>query len=314
MTIDESTPGTRVFVSAPNYFTIMGRQEQIPIKQFRRHLQVLNNIANRADHQNPYKTFELIDEETSTMACFGVGFGPGSRRVTEAKEESFHTIQPESSDDTENLVATEIDDTVPSQKMVGKDLSAIRDGFGVALPAAPKPILDSTVMDDTPGNTPTSDSSKLERRFQGFPATALQDQHVGNSACTIIIQAASTIVVPACSTSEFGTNDPGDFSRQSHLDSMARQALADANRPNHPPPEQAVAATPGKKVHRGLHAQPDFNYVQHEFNANGMSLKKLWHQYRQSHPNKRTYEYSQFCNRFKDWIASQAGTALSQGP
>lgn len=321
MPINDPTHASRDFVPAPKAFTTVGCQEEIPITKLLRYLQLVTKAVHRAEVQNRYKSFELMDDEASAFACFGIGYGHVSPQRSEAKPEAVRALQPKITDNDLDQVATQIDDAVASltvastsQSKACEDLSAVRDEISVAPPCGPTTPLESTELADKPSETTTSEPSQLAHQHQDFEATGVQGQHLGNSASSDIIPTAPDDDAPVYSISVVDADDPGNAGNQSHIDPMTRLALADENQPKHSPPVQAVAVTAAKKVKRSLHAQPDFEHVQHEFDANGLSLKTLWHQYCQSHPNKRTYEYSQFCNRFNNWVASQASTALSQGP
>ncbi len=132
-----------------------------------------------------------------------------------------------------------------------------------------------------PEDTATSSSLQLEQQSEEVPSTSLQGGCAGNLA---------------------------------DADLMSPRALPAESPQKHSQPTKAGAAPPARKVNRSHFAQPDFEVVRQGFDGNGLSLKTLWHQYCQGHPNKRTYAYSQFCNRFSIWAASHSSTALSQGP
>lgn len=51
----------------------------------------------------------------------------------------------------------------------------------------------------------------------------------------------------------------------------------------------------------GLRAEPDFATVHQELRRKGMTLMLLWQEYQASHPGARTYQYSQFCERYRQW-------------
>lgn len=130
-------------------------------------------------------------------------------------------------------------------------------------------------------DTATSNSLELEHQSEVVPATSLQG---------------------------------GCASSLADADLMSSRALPAESPPKHSPPAKAGGAPNARKGKLSHFAQPDFEFVRQEFDANGLSLKTLWKQYRQGHPDKRTYGYSQFCNRFGLWAASHSRTALSQGP
>jgi hypothetical protein len=51
----------------------------------------------------------------------------------------------------------------------------------------------------------------------------------------------------------------------------------------------------------GPRAEPDFATVHQELRRKGMTLMLLWQEYQASHPGARTYQYSQFCERYRQW-------------
>jgi hypothetical protein len=130
-------------------------------------------------------------------------------------------------------------------------------------------------------DTATSNSLELEHQSELVPATSLQG---------------------------------GCASSLAYADPMSPRALPAESPPIHSPPAKAGAVPTARKGTLSHFAQPDFEVVRQEFDRNGLSLKLLWTRYRQGHLNKRTYGYSQFCNRFALWAASHSSTALSQGP
>jgi len=58
---------------------------------------------------------------------------------------------------------------------------------------------------------------------------------------------------------------------------------------------------PGQPVHRDR-AIPDFEAIYRELKRKGVTLQLLWQEYKQQHPNDG-YQYSQFCERYRQWRA-----------
>jgi transposase len=54
-------------------------------------------------------------------------------------------------------------------------------------------------------------------------------------------------------------------------------------------------ATPAKRI------GPDCNVIHRELRRKGVTLQLLWEEYVETHPGERTYRYTQFCQRYKDW-------------
>lgn len=46
---------------------------------------------------------------------------------------------------------------------------------------------------------------------------------------------------------------------------------------------------------------PDFGAMHQELRRKGVTLMLLWQEYQASHPGQRTYQYSQFCERYRQW-------------
>jgi len=45
---------------------------------------------------------------------------------------------------------------------------------------------------------------------------------------------------------------------------------------------------------------PDWEVVRKELSGEGVTLRLLWEEYRQAHPDG--YEYSQFCEHYRRWL------------
>jgi transposase len=57
----------------------------------------------------------------------------------------------------------------------------------------------------------------------------------------------------------------------------------------------ASPPTPAKRI------EPDCNVIHRELRRKGVTLQLLWEENVESHPGGRTYRYTQFCQRYKDW-------------
>jgi transposase len=54
-------------------------------------------------------------------------------------------------------------------------------------------------------------------------------------------------------------------------------------------------AAPARRI------EPDYAAMHRELRRKGMTLQLLWEEYVEAHPGQRTYRYTQFCQRYKDW-------------
>ena len=54
----------------------------------------------------------------------------------------------------------------------------------------------------------------------------------------------------------------------------------------------------------GGRAVPDYAAVHHEMRRAGVTLTLLWEEYRAAHPGQAVYQYSQFAERYRDYVAS----------
>ncbi|WGS43913.1 IS21 family transposase [Burkholderia sp. JSH-S8] len=57
----------------------------------------------------------------------------------------------------------------------------------------------------------------------------------------------------------------------------------------------APTTTAGKRV------DPDCAWIHRELRRKGVTLQLLWEEYVAANPDQRTYRYTQFCQRYKDW-------------
>ena len=46
---------------------------------------------------------------------------------------------------------------------------------------------------------------------------------------------------------------------------------------------------------------PDWSYIDRELRRKGVTLQLLWQEYKEAHPASDGYQYSQFCQRYRDW-------------
>lgn len=51
----------------------------------------------------------------------------------------------------------------------------------------------------------------------------------------------------------------------------------------------------------GSWVEPDFATMHRELARKGVTLMLLWQEYQASHPGQRTYQYSQYCERYRQW-------------
>ena len=68
----------------------------------------------------------------------------------------------------------------------------------------------------------------------------------------------------------------------------------------------ADGADTGDEWDPGIHGtgpfvQPDHAQMHRELSRKGMTLMLLWHEYQASNPRARTYQYSQYCDRYRRW-------------
>ena len=73
-----------------------------------------------------------------------------------------------------------------------------------------------------------------------------------------------------------------------------------------PPRGTADGAGTGDEWDPGNHAtgpfvQPDNSAIHRELSRKGMTLMLLWHEYQADNPQARTYQYSQYCDRYRRW-------------
>jgi len=73
-----------------------------------------------------------------------------------------------------------------------------------------------------------------------------------------------------------------------------------------PPRGTADGADTGDEWDPGNHAtgpfvQPDNSAIHRELSRKGMTLMLLWHEYQADNPQARTYQYSQYCDRYRRW-------------
>lgn len=61
-------------------------------------------------------------------------------------------------------------------------------------------------------------------------------------------------------------------------------------------PEETAAPT--RRV------EPDYAAMHRDLLRKGVTLQLLWEEYVEAHPGQRTYRYTQFCQRYKDWAAA----------
>jgi transposase len=54
-------------------------------------------------------------------------------------------------------------------------------------------------------------------------------------------------------------------------------------------------------VAAGPFVQPDHAEIHRELSRKGMTLMLLWHEYQAANPQARTYQYSQYCDRYRRW-------------
>ena len=57
---------------------------------------------------------------------------------------------------------------------------------------------------------------------------------------------------------------------------------------------------PGKHA-TGAFVRPDHAQIHRELSRKGMTLMLLWHEYQADNPQARTYQYSQYCDRYRRW-------------
>lgn len=60
----------------------------------------------------------------------------------------------------------------------------------------------------------------------------------------------------------------------------------------------------GRTTVVGDRVEPDCAWVHAELHRKGVTLQLLWEEYVAAHPDQRTYRYTQFCQRYKDWAAT----------
>jgi transposase len=51
----------------------------------------------------------------------------------------------------------------------------------------------------------------------------------------------------------------------------------------------------------GPWVEPDFAGMHRELGRKGLTLMLLWQEYQASYPGQRTYRYSQYCERYRQW-------------
>uniref|UniRef100_UPI003BEF16F2 IS21 family transposase n=1 Tax=Burkholderia arboris TaxID=488730 RepID=UPI003BEF16F2 len=57
----------------------------------------------------------------------------------------------------------------------------------------------------------------------------------------------------------------------------------------------------GRTMVVGDRVEPDCAWIHAELRRKGVTLQLLWEEYVGAHPDQRTYRYTQFCQRYKDW-------------
>ncbi|HDR9504586.1 IS21 family transposase [Burkholderia pyrrocinia] len=60
----------------------------------------------------------------------------------------------------------------------------------------------------------------------------------------------------------------------------------------------AETAAPTRRV------EPDYTAMHRDLRRKGVTLQLLWEEYVEAHSGQRTYRYTQFCQRYKDWAAA----------
>lgn len=60
----------------------------------------------------------------------------------------------------------------------------------------------------------------------------------------------------------------------------------------------AETAAPTRRV------EPDYAAMHRDLRRKSVTLQLLWEEYVEAHPGQRTYRYTQFCQRYKDWAAA----------
>jgi transposase len=72
---------------------------------------------------------------------------------------------------------------------------------------------------------------------------------------------------------------------------------------------EGVHADPGDDcnpvdIATGPFVQPDHGEIHRELSRKGMTLMLLWQEYQAANPQARTYQYSQYCDRYRRWAKS----------
>ncbi|ERJ37712.1 Mobile element protein [Burkholderia sp. AU4i] len=86
---------------------------------------------------------------------------------------------------------------------------------------------------------------------------------------------------------------------QAGLDWAAAQALSDDELAARLRPAATDAtATTSRRI------EPDYAALHRELRRKGVTLQLLWEEYAEANPGRRTYRYTQFCQKYKDWAKS----------
>ena len=67
---------------------------------------------------------------------------------------------------------------------------------------------------------------------------------------------------------------------------------------------QLLLGTPPASTPPCKHVVPDYPALHHELKRKGVTLQLLWQEYREGHADQRTYGYSQFCERYRQWAST----------
>jgi transposase len=85
---------------------------------------------------------------------------------------------------------------------------------------------------------------------------------------------------------------------QAGLDWATAETLSDDELDARLKPAQAVPAQSSRRI------DPDYTTVHRELRRKGVTLQLLWEEYVEGNPGQRTYRYTQFCQKYKDWAKS----------
>lgn len=86
---------------------------------------------------------------------------------------------------------------------------------------------------------------------------------------------------------------------QAGLDWAAAEAMSDDELDARLRPAATnAAATTTRRI------EPDYTALHRELRRKGVTLQLLWEEYAEANPGQRTYRYTQFCQKYKDWAKS----------